>query len=196
MAFIGMRHPVVATLANYTKGQEPTYNAGQIIGHAIQGDLAITRNNNPLYGDDVVVEDDNGITAMQLTLGVDDLSEEVQAYMGLLEAVAGTGDVTTYLEGAGSSKVCGLGYIRVRRLNGVTSFQAIWIYRLTLGKDSENSATKGENITWQTPTCTGRCMGTYVNAGNEPAFRAIQNFTTEAAAITWLNAKASIAAGG
>ena len=195
MAFIGMRHPVAATVATYTKGAEPTYDAGLVIGHAIQGDLSITRNNNPLYGDDAEVENDNGITAMSLTLGVDDLSEETQAYMGMLKAVTtGTSPniETHYLENAGAPKTVGIGYIRVRRLNDVTSFQGVWIYRIQLGKDSENSATKGESITWQTPTATGRAMGTYVDSGDEPSFRKIKNFTTEAAALTWLNSLAGM----
>ena len=195
MAFIGMRHPVASVMSAHTKGQEPTYGTGMIIGHAIQGDLAITRNNNPLYGDDVEVENDNSITAMQLTLGVDDLSEEVQAYVGLLkEVVTGTGNdaVTHYLETAGPSNTIGLGYIRVRRLNDVTTVQAIWIYSLNMGRDSENTATKGEQINWQTPTVTGRAKALFVDSGNEPAFRRIQNFTTESSAITWLNTMAGI----
>lgn len=195
MAFIGLRHPVVAKVQSHTKGQEPTYTAGMVIGEAIQADLAITRNNNPLYGDDHVVEDDNSITAMQLTLGITDIPEDVQAYVGLLKEVTegtGTDAVTTYLETGGSPHECGLGYIRVRRMNGATTFQGIWIYRLVLGKDSESGATKNESITWQTPTVVGRCMATQVDNGDDPTFRAIRNFTTEAAALTWLNTKAGI----
>ena len=71
MAFIGMRHPVVATLSAHTAGSEPTYAAGKVVGHAIAGNLTITRNSNPLYGDDTIVEDDNSITAMSLELGVE-----------------------------------------------------------------------------------------------------------------------------
>ena len=90
MAFIGMRHVVGALITNETAGSEPTYGTsgtGFIIGKAITGNLTINRNNNPLYADDAIAEDDNGITSMDLELGLDDLMEDIQDKMGLLKAV-------------------------------------------------------------------------------------------------------------
>ena len=93
MAFIGMRHVVVAKVASHTDGSEPTYTAGMVAGKAISGNLTITRNNNPLRADDDIAENDNGITDMTLDLGTDDLLEDVQAYMGMLKSkTTGTGD--------------------------------------------------------------------------------------------------------
>lgn len=195
MAFIGMRHPVVATLASHTEGSEPTYNAGKIIGHAIAGNLTITRNNNPLYGDDVIVEDDNGITGMSLELGLDDIEEAVRVYMlGLKEVTVGTGQDATkeYHDTDDSAPYVGVGYIRVRRKNGTTSYQAVWIYKSVFAEESENSATKGESIEWQTPTITGRAMGLNVGGSGERTFRKKALFTTEAAAVAWLNTLAGI----
>jgi hypothetical protein len=71
MAFIGMRHVVVAKVATHSAGSEPTYSAGMVAGKAITGNLTINRNNNPLYADDVIAEDDNGITSMELELGLE-----------------------------------------------------------------------------------------------------------------------------
>lgn len=195
MAFIGMRHPVVAKLASHTEGAEPTYDAGMIIGHAIAGNLTITRNSNPLYGDDVIVEDDNGITGMSLELGLDDIEEAVRVYMlGLKEVSVGSGTsaTTEYHDTDESAPYVGIGYIRVRRKNGVTAYQTVWMYKAVFAEESENSATKGEIIEWQTPTITGRAMGLNVGGSGERTFRKKALFTTETAAVAWLNNLAGI----
>lgn len=194
MAFIGMRHVVAAEFNSHTAGAEPTYKSGGWdIGKAISGNLTITRNTNPLRADDVIVENDNGITDMDLELGVDDILEDIQAKMGILkEVTAGSPSVTTYYETSGSSKDLGVGYMRVRRKNGVTKYQAIWIYKTRFSKNSENAQTKGESIEWQTPTVNGKCEGLDVDSSGEVFFRKIRNFETEAEVITFLDGLANI----
>ena len=193
MAFVGMRHPVVATVATEVAGQALTYNAGMVMGHAIMGNLTITRNQNPLRGDDVEVENDNSITGMSIEMGLDDILEAVRVYMLGLEAV--DGETNQWNETAAPAPYVGFGYIRVRKKNGITSFQAIWCHKAQFGQTAENSATKGEAIEWQTPTLTGRVMGVYNSSGNEPSFRHIALFATEADAIAWLNTKANMSGG-
>lgn len=193
MAFVGMRHPVVATVATEVAGQALTYNAGMVMGHAIMGNLTITRNQNPLRGDDVEVENDNSITGMSIEMGLDDIMEAVRVYMLGLEAV--DGETNQWDETAAPAPYVGFGYIRVRKKNGITSFQAIWCHKAQFGQTAENSATKGEAIEWQTPTLTGRIMGVYNSSGNEPSFRHIALFATEADAIAWLNTKANMSGG-
>ena len=195
MAFIGMRHVVGALITGETSGSEPTYGSsgsGFIIGKAITGNLTINRNSNPLYADDAIAEDDNGITSMDLELGLDDLLEDVQDKMGLLKAAtAGSPSVTTYYDTSASAKAIGLGYIRVRRKNGATKYQAIWIYKAIFSKNSENSQTKGENIEWNTPTVNGRCFGLEIEAGGDLTYRKIRNFDSESEAASWLNGLAN-----
>lgn len=195
MAFIGMRHVVGALITGETSGSEPTYGSsgsGFIIGKAITGNLTINRNSNPLYADDAIAEDDNGITSMDLELGLDDLLEDVQDKMGLLKAAtAGSPSVTTYYDTSASAKAIGLGYIRVRRKNGATKYQAIWIYKAIFSKNSENSQTKGENIEWNTPTVNGRCFGMEIDATGDLTYRKIRNFDSESEAASWLNGLAN-----
>lgn len=195
MAFVGMRHVVAAKLASHTPGSAPTYSAGMVVGKAITGNLTITRNSNPLYADDVVAEDDNSITAMSLELGLDDILEDVQAYMGLLEEVTtgtGTTAVTHYLENSAPSDEVGVGYIRVRRKNGATTYQVVWIYKTLFSIGDENSQTKGESIEWQTPTAQGNAMAIDVGGTSGPSFRLKRNFDTEDAAIEYLDGLAGI----
>lgn len=195
MAFIGLRYPVVSRLTAHEDGDTPVYDNGMVIGHAIQANLTITRNDNPLYGDDRVVEDDNGITGMSIELGLDDLSEDVQVYMlGTVEKTTGTGTatVTTYTDTDASAPAVGFGYIRVRRKDGQTRWQATWYRKAVFGYTSEDAQTKGESIEWQTPTVTGRIMGISTDSSGALEFRERRIFTTESAAIAWLNEMAGI----
>lgn len=193
MAFIGLRYPVVATVTSHTAGAEPVYGTGMVIGHAITANLTITRNDNPLYADDRIVEDDNGITGMSLELGLDDISEEVQAYMlGTVKETGTSSAPDLYLDGDSGAPAVGVGYIRVRRKDGATKYQATWIYKATFGFTDESAQTKGETIEWQTPTITGRAQGVSRGSTGRLDFRARAVFDTEAAAISWLNTKAGI----
>ena len=194
MAFIGMRHVVIAKVSAHTPGTEPTYGNGMVAGKAITGNLTINRNNNPLYADDVIAEDDNGITSMELELGLDDLLEDVQEYMGLLEKKTtgtGTSAVDTYYDTDKSADDVGVGYIRVRRKNGATKYQALWIYNTLFSIESENSQTKGENIEWNTPTVNGRCFGMEIDSTGDLTYRKIRNFDSESEAASWLNGLAN-----
>ena len=195
MAFVGMQHVVAAKITAKPDNAMPTYSAGMVIGKAIQAELSITRNSNPLYADDVVAEDDNSITAMSVSIGMDDFSEEAQAYLGLLKEVSGSGtDDKTYYETSGSADSAGLGYMRVRRKGGITTYQGVWVLDVLFGVESENSQTKGESIEWQTPTVTGKAAAHMITTvdPSEPVFRMKKNFPTAAACIDWLDEQAGI----
>lgn len=195
MAFIGLRKAIAAPIATEPGNAEPTYGTGgSVIGKAIQANLTITRNNNPLYADDTIVEDDNSITAMSLELGLDDLAPEDRVkVLGLVKKTTGSNPtVDTYYDTDASAPYVGFGYIRVRRKSGVTSYEANWLYKVMFSEETENSQTKGESIEWQTPTITGRVMGVSIDSTGALVFRKKQYFTTEGDAVTWLNGLAGI----
>ena len=193
MAFIGMRHVVVAEVDTHVDGSEPTYKAGVIAGRAITGNLSKTFNDNPLRADDMDAENDNSLLSMALELGVDDLEEDAKVYMGLLKS-SGTESDKTYYETSAPSKPMGTGYIRVRRRRSVTTYQVIWIYKVQFQIESENSQTKGRTIEWNTPVVNGDCMGIDTDGSGEVSYRKIKNFPTYEAAETFLNGLAGISA--
>ena len=86
MAVIGMRHLVVATIKTETDNQAIVYNAGKVMGHAVRGNVTINRSDNPLYGDDRVVDNDNGVTGYELDIATTNISDEVEAYALGMEA--------------------------------------------------------------------------------------------------------------
>ena len=196
MAFIGLRYPVAATFAQTADGATPTYSGGTVIGRAIQANLTKTANNNPLYADDIIDEDDNSLTAMSIQLGMNDLTDAERVLLLGDIAVMSSGETPTatgeYDEADGGSSPVGFGYIRVRRKGGLTKYQAVWYWKALFTEDSEESQTKGESIEWKTPTITGRVHGCYIDASGKAKFRRRQTFDTEAAAKSWLNTKAGI----
>lgn len=192
MAMIGLRYVVAAQIDAETPGAAITYKAGKVIGKAISANLTWNRNNNPLYADDTIAEDDNGVTSGSIELNVDDLSDEARGYV-LGEKTVTVGQGTEYETSEEAAPYVGFGYIRVRRKNGATTYQACWYHKAQFGEGSENAQTKGENIEWQTPTITGRIMGVQNDESLAINFRRRANFDTEAAAQAWLKTKAGIA---
>ena len=131
---------------------------------------------------------------MQLELGVDELLEDAEEnLLGLVKKVTGTGNdaVTAYYDTDAAAPYVGVGYIRVRRKNGV-KYQAVWYYKAQFSKNSENTTTKGESIEWQTPTVVGDCAGIDIDSSGKATFRTKRIFDTESAAKTWLNGLAGI----
>lgn len=112
MAMVGMLHPVAAKIATEVEGQALTYDAGMVVGKAISANITFNRNDNPLYADDSVAEEDNGITGGSIEVNTDDLLETVRAYVLGLKAVT-EGNTTEYEMTEESAPYVGFGYIQV-----------------------------------------------------------------------------------
>jgi hypothetical protein len=195
MAFIGMRNVIAAKITGETEYAVPAYGASFTVGKAIHGNLTINRGDNPLYADDAIAENDNGVTGMSLEIGVDDITEATLANIGLLTAVTGSGSTaTSYVETDEAAMPVGVGYIRVRRKAGVTTYQVIWYYKVLFGRTAENSQTKGETIEWQTPTITGDVIPVDITVDDlvKRVYRSIKNFDTYSDALAALRDYAAL----
>ena len=64
---VGMMYPVFAPLVSHTDGSMPSYGAGVVIQEARNATVSKTYNENPLYGDDRIVDDDNGLTELTMS---------------------------------------------------------------------------------------------------------------------------------
>lgn len=198
MAFIGMRHPVAAPITAETEGSAITYGAGMVVGKAISGKLTWDRPDKPLYADDAIAEDDNGVTGGTLEFGADDIDDEARVMMlGLVkENGTGTGATPTYHITDAPAPYVGFGYMRVRRKNGATSYQGLWYHKVQFGETTEEAQTKGESIEWGTPTLSCRVFGVAIDASGAKKYRQHKLFDTEAACKAWLDGLAGIASAG
>lgn len=191
MAYVGLRYIVFAPITTEDRNQPIVYGPGVVMGRAISANIEFSRNEEPLYADDVMAESDNSITGGTIEIGVDDILEDAQVTVFGVEKSGQTGQ-EIYRETGAASPYGGVGYIRVRRYKGATSYIAYWIHKTQFAPSSEEATTKGESIEWQTPTASGNVMGVYLDATGTAYFRDHKVCTTEAEAVEWLNGLAKI----
>lgn len=193
MAFVGLLYAVAAPIQTEADGQAITYGKGQVIGGMMTAEISYTRNSNPLYADDRVMEEDNSITGGTIKMGVDDVNDDARVMM-LGDVKEGDAGEEVYHETGESAPYVGAGYIRVRRKDNKTNYIAYWVHKAIFGIGTESAKTKGQNIEWQTPTLEGSIMGVKNNAALQTRFRERRTFTKESEARAWLNKKAGIEA--
>lgn len=151
MATIGLDKPYYAIITEDANGQE-TYGTPKVMAKAIQADLTVNNATASLYADDGVDESVDEFTSGTLSLGLNDLASTVAAELlgarvdtnGVL--VNSTNDIAPYVA---------VGF-RARKANG--KYRYFWLYRVKFGVPATNLATKGESITFQTPTIEGTVM--------------------------------------
>lgn len=197
MADIGLRYAAFARVQSHTEGNAITYGAGREIGMMISANVAITRNSNRLYANDVVAEEDNSISEASITINTDDLTLDNEQYMcGTVKT--GEGSTAHYQDTDDAAPLGGFGYVRVRsktdQATGVTtrSYIATWWYKVRARIEAETANTKGQNLEWTTPNMILRAMGAYIDDSDKLKFRDRQQFETYAAAKAFINNYANI----
>ena len=191
MAKIGLLHPCYAPIITEPENAPIVYGEGKIFAKAISAGVTFTASDNPLYGDDAIIEDDNGITSAEVTMGVDDIDEEDM--VALLGAVkTGEEGAEEYQDSGESAPYVGCGYLQVRKKDGVTSWIGNWWHKVQFNRPDETTNTKGANIEWQTDTIDGTAMGVRIDKSGRTYFRARKPFTSYEQALAWLKAKANI----
>lgn len=151
MATIGLDKPYFSIITEDANGQE-TYGTPEVMAKAIQANLTVNNATASLYADDGVDESVDEFTSGTLSLGLNDLASTVAAELlgarvdtnGVL--VNSTNDIAPYVA---------VGF-RARKANG--NYRYFWLYRVKFGVPATNLATKGESITFQTPTIEGTVM--------------------------------------
>lgn len=192
MAAIGMKYPVYAPVSEYTEGSAITYGNGAVLCHAISGTITQNRRDNPLYGDDVRVEEDNGMTDYTIEFEGDKITPAERA--ALLGYVAHTTSsaVDYYRVTDAESPDVGFGYYRVLEENNEKKIDAYWFHSVKFAMETEEANTKGEQIEWGTTRLSGKGKGVIINADEKVDFYDYMQFATESDAKAWLKARANI----
>ena len=190
---VGMMYPVFAPLVSHTEGSMPTYGTGRVIQEARNASITKTYNDNPLYGDDRIVDDDNGLQSLTMSFESTGLSNEDRVTL-FGEKTGTVGGLTAYLEGDNETPWGGFGYIRKMRDNGVKKFEAWITLKIKFQEESQTTATKEGTISWNTPTLNGRAAALYIDSSDEMRFRVHQTFDTIAAAKNWINTVLNVSA--
>ena len=190
---VGMMYPVFAPLTTHTDGSMPTYGNGFVIQEARTATVTREYANNPLYGDDRIVDDDNGMTGLTISFESTGLSDaDRKALFG--EDEYGTSGVSGQWVSDNETPWGGFGFIRKMRDNGTKKFEAWWTLKIKFQEESQTTSTKEGSITWNTPTLNGRGAGLYVDSSDKLRYQLHKTFSTASDAKAWLNGLANISA--
>lgn len=189
---VGMVYPVCAPVATYTPGTGVTYSAGSVVSEARSASISWDRADGEFYGDDVLLDSDNGVLGYTIDFEPAGLQDAIRATL-LGETVLNTSE---YNITDAAAPYVGFGYVRVMRDNStgtvITTYEAWWYYRVQFSVNSEETRTKERNIEWRVPTLSGRGTGVQLDSSDTLTFAVHKTFTTMSDAKTWLNGKASI----
>lgn len=188
---VGMIYPVWAPMTAHTDGAMPTYGTGRVLQEARNATVNKEYANNPLYGDDRIVDNDNGMIGLTISFESTGLSDSDRVAV-LGEVQYGTSGVSGQWETDKETPWGGFGYIRKMRENGTKKYEAWWTLKIKFQEESQVTSTREGQITWNTPTLNGRAASLYVDSGDDAKFRLHKTFTTVADAKNWLKSYANI----
>lgn len=161
MATIGLDRLYYAPITEAAQTGFETYGTPVMLAKAISAELSVELAEATLYADDgaaeIVKEFKNG----KLTLGVDGIGRSVAATL-TGSKVDENGVLISASEDGGAPVAIGF---RAKKSNG--HYRYFWLYRVKFGVPSTNLATKGDSITFSTPSIEGTVLRRNKVDGND-----------------------------
>lgn len=151
MATIGLDKLYYAKITEDQDGNE-TYAAPVQLAKAMTADLSVELAEATLYADDGAAEIVKEFKSGTLSLGVDDLGGSVASDL-TGSTIDNNGVVVSTAEDGGTPVAVGF---RAKKSNG--KYRYFWLYRVKFGIPATALATKGDSITFNTPTIEGTIM--------------------------------------
>ncbi len=151
MATIGLDRLYYAKITENENGEE-TYDTPVPLAKAITAELSVELAEATLYADDGAAEVVKEFQSGTLTLGVADIG--VAATEVLTGATLDDNKVLISASEDGGAPVA-IGF-RAKKANG--KYRYFWLYRVKFGIPATNLQTKGDSITFSTPTIEGTVM--------------------------------------
>ena len=148
MATIGLDKLYYATITEDASGNE-TYGTPTQLAKAISADLSIELAEATLYADDGASEVIKEFKSGTISLGVDDIGATAAAALTGVR-VDSNNVIISASEDGGDPVAIGF---RAKKSNG--KYRYYWLYRVKFGIPATNLATKGDSITFSTPTIEG-----------------------------------------
>lgn len=151
MATIGLDKLYYAPITEDENGEE-TYGTPVQLAKAISAELSVELAEATLYADDGASEVVKEFKSGTLSLGVDDIGPSAASDLSGVTIdknnviIASSEDVTAPVA---------IGF-RAKKSNG--KYKYFWLYRVKFGIPASSLATKGDSITFSTPTIEGTIM--------------------------------------
>lgn len=151
MATIGLDRLYYAPITEDEFGEED-YGTPVVLAKAISAELSIELAEATLWADDGAAEIIKEFKNGKLSLGVDDIGRD-QAEMLTGATTDDSGVLISASEDDGKPVAIGF-----RAKTSKQRYRYYWLYRVKFGVPNTNLQTKGENITFSTPTIEGTVM--------------------------------------
>ncbi|MBR4668534.1 MAG: major tail protein [Butyrivibrio sp.] len=149
MAYYGLRKPFVAS---YNK-EAGTYSNGFQCGKAIGVSITPNAVEGSLYADDEQDEYERAFTNANVTLNTNTLPIKAASTMYGHTINESTGEII--YKTTDESNYVGLGFVVAQTISGTKSFVATIITCVKFSESAEEFSTKGESITYVTPSQEG-----------------------------------------
>lgn len=151
MATIGMDKLFYAKITEDEDGNE-TYDTPKVLAKAMKADLSVELAEATLYADDAAAEVYKAFKSGTISLGVDDLVN------GVAEDLTGAqvddnGVLVSSVEDISTAVAIGF---RAQKSNG--KYRYFWLYRVVFSIPATSLQTKGDSITFSTPTIEGTVL--------------------------------------
>lgn len=118
----------------------------------MSADLSVELAEATLYADDGAAEIVKEFKSGKLTLGVDDIGSTAASDL-TGATIDANGVIVSTSEDGGTPVAVGF---RAKKANG--KYRYFWLYRVKFGIPAANMATKGDSITFSTPTIEGTIL--------------------------------------
>lgn len=173
MAIIGVRGLITG---KYDEANNVYLNAKEV-ADTIDVDIKINSNDAKLYADDQLVESDSTFKDGDVALQLADIDDEIKAdWLGHKyaegETVYNKDDTAPYV---------GIGFYATRMVHNVKKYRAVAFLKTKFSEPSEKYSTKGDSISFQTPTINGK-----ISTTKDGDWKKEQTFEKESEAIAYL----------
>lgn len=183
MAYFGLSKPYIAKL-NVEAGM---YSDGFRCGEAVGTEVTPNYNEAFLHGDNRLVEYVKEFKDADVTVTVTTLPIKAAETMFGHTVDEEKKSITYNVNDA--ANYVGYGFCVQEMKDGIVTYPAVWMPKVKFADSAESLTTKGESITFGTPSISGKAA-----ADAQGNWRYKQTFATEAEADAWLQEKANIKA--
>lgn len=166
-----------------------TYETPISMGDAMSVELNLTAAEGRLYAESRLAEYKKLITGGTASVGVKYITDAAQKLLfGMSENTRNVGTNTSQKSLKATAKdiakYVGMGFYAPDAIDGTDKYTAVFVYKVLFGAPGYVYATKGDSITFQTPTTTGEFLA---DDSEDKSIMETATLASESDAITWIN---------
>lgn len=166
-----------------------TYDTPVSMGDAMSVELNLTAAEGRLYAESRLAEYKKLITGGTASVGVKYITDAAQKLLfGMSENTRNVGTNTSQKSLKATAKdiakYVGMGFYAPDAIDGTDKYTAVFVYKVLFGAPGYVYATKGDSITFQTPTTTGEFLA---DDSEDKNIMEIATLASESDAVAWIN---------